>query len=235
MRRGGDWSWTLRNALAAFPGPVCLVTITAPGADVLPYGPDGQYVDDLALSEWCSTMMARWHLLRDSSAKSAKRSMDSDSVPVVLAYVWQLQTRRAPHLHVVVSAAPLGRTFAVALKTRASDYGFGFVDIKTVTGSALAVGVYLSRYLTRDLESSGEASRYLPARPAYVSRKLCRRAGVGIAVARKLRHLWVFANRDSSIGVPAFASDWQESAVYYWYRVGRRGRENVSRPLIFDV
>lgn len=229
MRRGGDWAWTLRNALAAFPGPVCLVTITAPGADVLPYGPDGRTVDSLALSEWCSTMMERWHSLRDSSAKSAKRSMNSDSVPVVLAYVWQLQTRQAPHLHLVVSAAPLGRTFAGALKIRASDYGFGFVDIKTVTGSALAVGVYLSRYLTRDLEGS-EGAKYLPARPAYVSRRLCRRAGVGIAVARKLRHLWVFANRDSSIGVPKFASDWQESATYYWYRVGLRGRENVRIP-----
>jgi hypothetical protein len=234
MRRGGDWTWTLRNALAAHPGPVCLVTITAPGADVLPYGADGRTVDSVALSEWCSTMMGRWHSLRDLCAKSSKRSMRSGSGPVVLAYVWQLQTRQAPHLHLVVSAGPLGRTFAAALKIHAGDYGFGFVDIKTATGSALAVGVYLSRYLTRDLEK-GDGSQYLPARPAYVSRVLCRRAGVGIAVARKLRHLWVFANRDSSAGLPRFDSDWQESAVYYWYRVGRRGRENVRVPAAFSV
>jgi hypothetical protein len=204
-----------------------MVTITAPGSDVLPFGPDGFTCAHEPLSEWCSTLMARWHSLRDSCAKSVKRQSRSGSAPVVLAYVWQLQTRQAPHLHLLVSAGPLGRRFADALKEHASGYGFGFVDIKKGTASALAAASYVSRYLVRDLE---ERSAYLPSRPAYCNRKLCRRAGVGIAVARKLRHLWVFANRDSSIGVPKFDSDWLESATYYWYRVGRRGRENVRKP-----
>jgi hypothetical protein len=227
MRRSGDWQWVLREALAAYGEGVTMITVTAPGADVLPYGPDGRTCAHEPLSEWCSTMMARWHSLRDSCAKSVKRQSRSDSAPVVLAYVWQLQIRQAPHLHVLVSAGPLGRRFAGALKERASEYGFGFVDIKSGTASALAAASYVSRYLVRDLE---ERSPYLPSRPAYVNRKLARRAGVGIAVARKLRHLWVFANRDSSIGVPKFDSDWLESATYYWYRVGRRGRENVRKP-----
>lgn len=226
-RRGGDWVWTMREALAAYDQPVVLVTITAPGADVLPFGPDGLTCAHEPLSEWCSTMMERWHLLRDYCAKSVKRRSRSGLAPAVLAYVWQLQTRQAPHLHLIVSAAGQGRTFAAALKEHAGDYGFGFVDIKTGTGSALAVASYVSRYLLRDVENR---SVYLPSRPAYVNRRLARKAGVGIAVARKIRHLWVYANRDSAVGVPHFTNDWVESATYYWYRVGRRGRENVRKP-----
>jgi hypothetical protein len=138
-------------------------------------------------------------------------------------------------MHVVVPAGPVGQRFAAAVKDSAGDFGFGFVDIKKGGGFAPAVASYISRYLTRDIESRRAYDSYaefLPARPAYVATRLLRRGGVGIRIARRLRHLWVFANRDESVGLPRFKDDHEEAWVYYWYRVGRRGRENVRLPLL---
>lgn len=232
MRRGGDWQWCIREALRAYGAPVLLLTITAPGHDVIPPREDGR-ADEVALAEWCSTMMERWHGLRD---RSRKRALGSGSGLVVLTYVWQLQARGAPHMHVVVPAGPVGQRFAAAVKECAADFGFGFVDIRRGGGFAPAVASYISRYLARDIERAqgghDEYARFLPARPAYVATRLLRRAGVGIRIARRLRHLWVFANRDESVGLPRFKDDHEEAWTYYWYRVGRRGRENVRRPLL---
>jgi hypothetical protein len=229
--RAGDWQWCIREALRSYDAPVLLVTITAPGRDVLPYDESGARCSRAELSDWCSTLQARWHGLRD---RSRKRALGSGSGLVVLSYVWQLQERGAPHMHVVVPAGPVGRRFAAAVKDSAADFGFGFVDIKSGGGFAPAVANYISRYLARDIESRGvyeSFGEYLPSRPAYVATRLLRRAGVGIRVARRLRHLWVFANRDESVGLPRFKDDREEAWVYYWYRVGRRGRENVRRPV----
>jgi len=229
-RRSQDWKWSLRESLAAYGQPVLLVTVTAPGKDVLPLGPDGLCAIE-PLSQWSGTMMERWHRLKEACKYRAK--LPKGSAPVVLASAWQSQKRGAPHLHLVVPAADHGRRFAYALKHSASDYGFGFVDIQNATGSAAAVGNYLCRYLARDLQSRG-ANPYrdfLPRREVYVCRWLLARSGASLAIARKLRHLWVFANREPSIGVPAFKNQIEESWCYFWYRVGIRGRENVRPPI----
>jgi len=228
-RRAGDWAWVLREALRVYSRPTLMVTVTAPGDDVLPRDVDG-YCHHLQLAEWCATIPARWHGLRHKCSLKAKRS---ESGPVVLAYVWQLQKRGAPHLHILVPAEARGQIFADAVKASAADYGFGFVDIKSGGESALAAASYVSRYLTRDIENwRSEYAQYLPKRPAYVYRGLTQASGTGIRVARKLRHLWVFANVDDTIGVPKFNSDLEESSVYYWYRIGLRGLDNVNVPAI---
>lgn len=209
-----------------------MVTVTAPGDDRLPRRPDGM-CEISPLAEWCSTMMERWHGLRN---RSRWRALRSGSGLVVLSYVWQLQKRGAPHLHIVVPAGVTGQKFAYAVKDSAAEFDFGFVDIRSGGEFAVAAASYVSRYLVRDLElTGGEYAQFLPSRPAYINRELCRKAGVGIAVARKVRHLWVYANRDDEIGVPKFVNDWQESATYYWHRVNKHGLDNVRRPAIFDV
>ncbi len=218
----------MREALRDYGQPVLLLTITAPGSSVLPLDVHGQCCER-ELSEWAARMVGQWQLLRNYGSKAVRRSKpDSTSGPVVLAYAWQLQRRGAPHLHVIVPAGAVGRAFASAVKASARDYGFGFVDIKTSTGSALAAALYLSRYVARDIGSG--RTRHLPLRSVFVSRELCRRAGVGIRIARRVRHLWVFANLDRSAGLPRFTSDCERDWVFYWYRVGRRGRENIPRP-----
>jgi len=86
-------------------------------------------------------------------------------------------------VHVAVSAGTLGRNYAYALKALAPAYGFGFVDISKGGGSASAVGSYLSRYLTRDMD--GGRSTGLPIRPAYTDARVARMGGVSIRIARE--------------------------------------------------
>ena len=76
-------------------------------------------------------MMDRYDKLKGACEKRARRTTGDDS-PIVLASMWQLQPQRwAPHVHVVVAANELGRTFAKARKELAGEYGFGFVDIES--------------------------------------------------------------------------------------------------------
>jgi hypothetical protein len=237
-RRGGDHAWCIREAMLKYGKPVILVTLTAPGEDVLPTGPDGRCAHE-PLAAWCATLPERWHRLRDQARKRSLRASRASSGLTVLSYAWQLQARGAPHLHLVVPAGPLGHRFASALKECAGAYGFGFVDIRSGTGSASAVGSYLSRYLTRDLEKPDrEYGQYLPRRPAYVDRRIARAAGVSVRIARAVRRIWVYANVDRDprlIRGGVFADERQSALAYYWYRVGRRGRENVPLSWAFGV
>jgi len=169
--------------------------------------------------------------LQKVARERARRACRNDTGPIVLASVWQLQKRGAPHIHIVVSAGDRGRIFASAVKECARDYGFGFVDIATRTGNAAAVGSYLSGYVSSEgYLHPPEYLALLPSRRMYVSRELQSATGATMGVARRLRRLWVYGNVDRSVGLPVWESEAQQRWTYYWYRVGRRGFESVPKP-----
>jgi len=228
-RKRSDQAWCIRENARVRGGEFLLVTVTAPGDDVLPR--TGQLCDYGPLSDWCSTMMERWNRVNMAAHNRARRTVKGQRGSLVLASAWQLQKRGAPHIHVAVSAGDAGRVYASAVKEIASDYGFGFSDIAARQGNAVAVARYLSSYLTsEDQRVPSEYLKLLPRRRVYVSRSLQRDSGATMGVAKRVRRLWVFANVDSEIGLPNYTSERQKDWVYYWYRVGLHGYDAVRKP-----
>lgn len=232
-RRRRDQAWCMRAAGRARGGDGwLLLTMTAPGDDVLPRGVSG-LCEFGPLAEWSGTMVERWKLVRANAHGRTRYRFPNASTGLVLAFVWQLQRRGAPHIHAAVSAGAAGRYYASVVKEIASDYGFGFVDILTSEGSAPAVASYLSSYMTS--ENGVLPPEYvglLPSRRLYINRNLQASTGATMEVARKLRRLWVFANVDSEVGLPAWRDELQRAWVYYWYRANLRGIDNVALPAI---
>lgn len=233
-RRSRDQSWCIRESARMRGGEFLLLTVTAPGDDVLPRDARGLCCH-LELGEWCATMMERWNRLNMTAHNRTRRAFKGHRGSLVLASAWQLQRRGAPHIHLAVSAGDAGRHYASVVKEIAGDYGYGFVDIGIQSGSAPAVARYLSRYLT---EKRGEAltefEGYLPSRRVYVSRTLQKESGATMGVARRLRRLWVYANVDRGVGLPTFENETQKAWVYFWFRVGRHGLDNVRRPVLLS-
>jgi hypothetical protein len=109
-----DQAERLRENLAAWDGKTCLVTLTAPRADVLPWDPTkcppgehkcsgklGCRVDWLAAARWNAAVTKQLGDLRKAAGERTRRRHGENGV-VVLAYVCDAQQRGVFHPHVVL-------------------------------------------------------------------------------------------------------------------------------------
>ena len=141
-------------------GAVILISLTAPGADRLPWscGRDHRHAGSLGCrvkadfaDAWAAAAPDNWRRLRDAARLAVKRA-DLPTAALVLERVWEPQQRGVPHLHVVAGArTPLERAaverFHAELVRLAPDYGFGpqLHVTKPMTGAEAAR--YLAGYL----------------------------------------------------------------------------------------
>lgn len=224
----GDVQRMMRANLAAGPDRVALVTVTAPGADVLPW--DGSHVEARAAVEWNRTAARRWSKLNRTIRERLRRAGYASPL---LSYVWQLQRRGVLHAHLVLAFGhgdeeAAARLYVAALRELAPAHGFGFIDFRDRDGKAgrssvmpreVAAG-YLSRYAA-DSGQLVEAARLevRPTRLVYVSRSLTSVSLVTMRRLRRVRYLWVLSK------LPA-------AAVFSLARIGHRPRW-LSDPVEF--
>ena len=242
-----QWAWVLRENLSLVGGRTRLVTLTAPGADVLPWdeahcgwmgphrhsGPLGCRIDVTAANKWATDLEQRFHRLCMAARKRAKARE-----PVVCARAWEAQDRGAPHCHMVTIVNPAGERFVEALFDLAPLYGFGTIHDKGYAAQGgYAHAAYLSKYVTKDgrdeharRESIFEAS-LLPRQTVWVSPVLTKRSGATMTVSRLLRSVWAYGEGYRET-LPRFKDGVEEAWVYYWRRVSRRGRQAVPRSCV---
>jgi hypothetical protein len=182
-----SWAWVLRENLLLVGVMTRMVTLTAPGADVLrwdeehcawtgphrPSGPLGCRADVGDANLWCSTLRVSLHRLCMVARKAA-----GVREPVVAAIAWRSQRRGVPHAHMVVIVNPAGERFVEELLALAPLYGFGTVlDKGYASKGAYAHAAYLSKYLTKDGDDEiARASRCSRRRSSRASRCGCRRS-----------------------------------------------------------
>jgi hypothetical protein len=224
-----------------------LVTLTAPGVDVLPWdedhcawmgphkhsGPLGCRIEVEAANAWAVDLEQRFHRLCMAARKRGRVRE-----PVVCARAWEAQNRGAPHCHMVTIVNAPGERFVEALLELAPRYGFGTIHDKGYAArGGYAHAAYLSKYVTKDghhensrRESLFEAS-LLPRRTVWVSPVLTRRSGATMTVSRLVRSVWAFAEGHRET-LPRFKDGIQQAWVYYWRRVAIRGRDKIPRSIV---
>src|SRR5215211_9186427 len=121
IRADDEWR-KFHDNLVAYGGAVALVTVTAPGADVLPWdanvcgnddhahsGPRGCLVHEEAANAYNVTASARYARLFKAAAKSADRLLRRGGyrgrMPRRVAVVWSEQSRGVWHVHEALPAA----------------------------------------------------------------------------------------------------------------------------------
>lgn len=204
-----NWQTVTSSNLAAYDGPVALVSITAPGADLLPWacsrphvhsGTKGCRVEEFAADEWALAARDNWRRLRDAARASVKRA-GLPTGSLVLQRVWEPQKRGVPHLHVVVGLGSepekvAARRFVDELHRLAPEYFFGFVDRKLAPIGAREAARYLAGYLLGRSRKKGTvreniADPRMPRSLIWLTPVLTRRT---LVTMRRLRYArWYFA------------------------------------------
>ncbi len=185
----GRW-WTkdqrdkIFKNLAAYEGHTALVTVTAPGKDVLPWDESGERCLAGPLGVWNYLAPKKWRSLHRVASKRARRAAEGQRW-CVLVKVWQEQRRGALHVHLVVPMASEAEragsaAYVAALHENAKAYGFGFVDRKLELRSPAKSAGYVARYVASELAMC----RNLPGHVVDVARLLTSRTGVTV---RRLR------------------------------------------------
>jgi hypothetical protein len=155
-----SWEAITRINIGALGGSVVLITITAPGADRLPWscerdhphsGARGCRVKADYADVWAEHAPGQWKRLRDA-ARWAVKAANLPTDALVLERVWEPQKRGVPHLHVVAGArTPAEREaaerFHAELVRLAPDYGFGTQLHITKPMTAAEAARYLAGYL----------------------------------------------------------------------------------------
>jgi hypothetical protein len=207
---GRDWYRVGRTNLALVAGEVGFVTVTAPGADVLPWdehhcahhGPHGHSgkrgcrIDHHALRRWHDTFPRRWRRIHQAAKRRADRHHGRRSI---LMKATEPQQRGAWHLHLVYDATtPADRRWLAAyvtgLRALARHHGFGMVDFQTMPATIAAS--YCVGYLTGKGSKEERSALWLarqplaPTRPLYVGLHLTRRTGTTMRNVRASRQLY---------------------------------------------
>lgn len=199
-------------------GPSCMVTLTAPGADDLPWdedhcaplgphrhsGPLGCRVKASSAEVWNKGCGKLWSGLWNDVQTVLRRRFGSGAF--LAAYVWEMQARGVWHLHLL-----LGYEFpereksdcaVELLEERVTRHGFG-VQVQAGNKSARhlpgqAAAAYFAKYFLGSTDSSGKrplhetvTTSVPPGKPiVYVSRRLSAETGITM---RALRHKrWLF-------------------------------------------
>lgn len=211
----GDRRRVFSVNLSMLDDPVLLVTVTAPGDDVLPRGSDGR-CEWGALHDWSRTIPKRWKALRDQATRAITNK--GGKVPIY-AYRWDLQKRGAPHIHLIVRSSTTARQFAERLGFYAERHGFGFVDTRLKDVPAWRAGTYLTRYLVKENErwTTEERRKLLPRKEFWVSPRLIEASFMSMRTCRKIRELHVSRTVEGK-SFPRFKSEREMVAVSRHYR-----------------
>lgn len=154
------WEAITKYNIGALGGSVVMLSLTAPGADRLPWscaknhkhaGSSGCRVKADYADAWAAAAPENWKRLRDA-ARWRVKAAGLPTAALVLQRVWEPQQRGVPHLHIVAGArTPLEREaveyFHAEIVRLAPDYGFGpqLHVTKPMTGEEAAR--YLAGYL----------------------------------------------------------------------------------------
>jgi hypothetical protein len=207
----------MRCNVEHYGGAVVLLTLTAPGADLLPWacdkphvheGPRGCRVDRQYAEAWSLDCCDRLRRLRDAAYRAVKRAgFPTDSL--WLGRVWEPQKRGVPHVHICSGVAtPIefaaAKMFAAELERRAPEYGFGARFHMTRRMEGRDATRYLAGYLLGRSRRKGTvrdnlADPLMPRLIVYVARRLTSETRVTM---RRLRYArWYFAALRRRIGV----------------------------------
>lgn len=193
-----------------------MITVTAPGSDVLPWGCHedhdhsgriGCRVEEVSASRWNETAPGRW-----ASMWQVLRNDLRLSGLLVLCKVWEPQRRGVAHLHLVVPLVA-HRVLVWWLKAHAQDFGFGFVDDGRgiPPGSpASAAGAYVASYIGTAGKVEGVcdaiAEGVIPIRSFYVSPVIA--DGCTMRHLRMRRRAWAVLHRGAPVPMWATATEW---------------------------
>lgn len=193
------------QALKAAPVPLGMLTVTAPGSDLLPWacepgdhlgkceGPRGCRVDTRSAWDWNSTSAGRRkRMWRAMTARLTRKGLRR----VVYGYVWEPQQRGVGHLHIVVALHALPIVLGV-LRKLAPAYGFGFIDdarSRPKGGGSEGIARYVAGYLNGGSKVEQVVAAVergvIPHRSWYVAPFLTRRTGTNMRLARRVRRWW---------------------------------------------
>lgn len=213
----GDVKRLLLTNLLSYGGSCWLVTVTAPGEDVLPW--DGRRVVQHAAHEWNKTAQRRWSELHRRALQATRRAgHDVRS----LARVWQMQKRGVLHLHLVLGVdspadAAAARRYVLELRRRSTEFGFGFIDARdrdgktgrsTVMAPERAAG-YLSSYLGESSQlREAIALRERPRRLVWVASSLTGSTYCTMRRLRRARFLYVIRSGRSVLALAGRLPEW---------------------------
>jgi hypothetical protein len=195
----GDVRRYLRTNLEALgPGGIMLLTVTAPGRDLLPM--QGDVVESRAARLWNRSASKRWSQLWRRAQQDARRH--GHASPLICC-VWQMQRRGVLHLHLVLDyrtseAAAATRHVIAYVRSRRRQFGFGHTDARLMPTERAA------RYLSHDLTDergqllAAARLRDRPRRLEYVRSDLLQLTRCTMRRLHRVRQLWAHLNRDAA-------------------------------------
>lgn len=250
----GDQRRKLFDNLAAFAGMVrvkdalvVMFSITAPGADVLPWdrrhcrargphrcsGDAGCRVDPWAAREWNRTAPRRWRDLHRRAYIATTRAYGKDCALWMLCRVWEKQARGVLHVHPVIACATMRQKAAAEyyrarLDEWAGAYGFGFVSRKFRPQPARGAAAYLSAYFCQGKKGKmtlreSVTTPDMPRSIVHVSTALTQATGVTMRELRFRRFVWVRYPSFMESGDPMFTAEARQYAEFE-REMGRRPR-----------
>jgi hypothetical protein len=177
-----DQGERLRQNLAVWDGKTCLVTLTAPGAAVLPWdrtkcppgahvcsGKLGCRVEWMAAAEWNAAATRRLGDLLKVAREQVRRSHGGVARVWVLAIVFEAQQRGVFHPHIVLGYRTAAEraaldTFRETLRRKRGGYGFGIGRRGSFDGglSDRFTGVDAGRYIAKYLRPDGAKRLFVP-------------------------------------------------------------------------
>lgn len=247
----GDARQVVAAALRQRESAVCVVTVTAPGQDVLPFGPDGRTCREPELSRWNDSAPGRWSAWwRACSAEPRAWARRHGVSWGLLAKVWEAQKRGALHLHVVLPfGSPVEREATYRLLRNLDGsrwtFNFGYVDrgrmqaqengqrVRAVqpVEPGRAAG-YVAKYMTG--EGKGEQGIGALARAEtvrgpllFTAQRLTRRSGVTMRSLRARRRVYpTLRNTGCTVG------GWEAARVVDSVAQGRPPLDGASALLL---
>lgn len=193
-------------------GEVRMVTVTAPGAEALPWdldhcahlgdhhhsGDHGCRVLPAAARQFNDLAPAWWSELHRQARQAATRA--GSIAPELLIRQWELQKRGVLHLHVAVGYTIPEERQAADLYVQELDrlsarHGFGFVDRKREVKEASQCAAYMSSYFVKGKRgkislSETVRTRAMPRSIVYVAPWLSRRSGITMRSLRLRRYAY---------------------------------------------
>lgn len=219
---------------------VLMVTVTAPGADRLPWdeercrglGPHrhsgllGCRIREDQGDLWNTAAPDRWRRLNGEAARHVERTFGHRAH--LLSRVWEIQTRGALHIHALLGySTPAERAsadlYVEELGGRASGHGFGQIDRSESLRSVTAAAAYLSGYFANGKGSKMALTESvtkgeMPRSIAYVRPELSQHSGLTMQSLRLRRYLWHRIGPDFLRHLDAFGITLEEA-----YQVERHG------------
>jgi hypothetical protein len=225
----GDTRQKLLVNVEAYGGDVALVTITAPGRDVLPYGEGGTQVDRAAARRWNREAREQFRGLHRRASERTKRWARGQGIEWagVVARAWAFQRRGVLHVHLIVPMGTAGERLAshryvAILDALRDEHGFGFVDRGRRTKSHQwarqlervpqeRAARYLAKYVAGHKLGAGGRLELaetvshpdVPPHVVHVHRHLTARTGCTMRSLRLRRSAWWTALRTCSGDVDA--------------------------------